>query len=219
MPNQFPPFEMQTNRADLNSLTTGLTGFAVGKIGKGITSVWLRGDKGNFLTLGVAQHDLQFKFEVFALSLETLERLRELYAAWKPPTFPPDMPENFRRLMSVRPAMPGPPSQFEPWPLHDWRVDVVRRSEFITEDVQVGPTFGSNPNSQSATIPGHVPPDASASCDIAAGLLFTGQDNRVLIGVDWFPMNMVFLQDNSAINAYVADCELVALDLYAQRFS
>jgi hypothetical protein len=94
------------------------------------------------------------------------------------------MPELFQKLASTRPEPPKSPAEFQPWPFHTWQVEVLRRAEHVIECVDHGPTFGKNPNAQVLGKPGQVPPEASASCDVAVALLFAATPNkRFMIGV------------------------------------
>ena len=124
-------------------------------------------------------------------------------------------PDGLRQLMLNRPPPPKAPSDFKPWPYASWQTDVLRRAEFIVEDTEVGPTFGNNPNVQSASRPGAVPAKAAAFCEVAAGLLFTGRDGRrLLMAVDWSPMMLLLSENTAVIDDYLASCETVDLDVY-----
>jgi len=128
------------------------------------------------------------------------------------------MPENFRRLMSTRPELPKPSTEFQPWPFASWRLEVLRRAEYIIDQVDVGPTFGNKPSMQAPCRPGHVPPEASAYCEVAVGLLFTyGNSKQLLVGVDWMPFNMIVTDDVHEIDEYLHPCERVPLKDYASR--
>jgi hypothetical protein len=76
MPKQFPPFELQAAPEALLALQRGLTGFAVEKIGTSVGTVWLRNAAGQDWAIGDDTRSLQFKFEVFALAIQSLDRLR-----------------------------------------------------------------------------------------------------------------------------------------------
>lgn len=54
-----------------------------------------------------------------------------------------------------------------------------------------------------------VPPEASATCEVAAGILFfTGRNgNRLLMGVDWLPQNMVVTAAPAKIDEYLPPYE------------
>ncbi len=212
------PVELEVDRATLGAMAGSLTSFAVEKIGRNASFVWLRDTQGRTYGIGVASRDLQFKFEVFTLAIETFEAIRRRLDAWRPPSLPADFPPELRRALSTRPSALALPETFERWPLTSWRTDVLCRVEFIIEGVQVGPTFGGNPNAQSAAPPGQVPSGASASCEVAVGLLFTNRNGgRFLIGVDWMPGDMVVTQVAAEIDDYVSSCDRVSLKEYASR--
>jgi len=214
MPVEFPPFELQANTPALRNLTSGLSGWRVARMGDSASNVWLRTSDGAIWLIGVDQRDLRPMFEVFTLGMLSLSELHERWERWEPPVVPEGAPEGFRHLLTTRPAAPVAPRDFEPWPLQSWRTDVVRRAEFIVEGGDVGPTFGNNPNTQSAARPGAVPPSADAFCEVAAGVLFSGEGRRLLLAVDWMPMNMLVVQDAAEISAFLAECELVGMADY-----
>jgi hypothetical protein len=214
----FPPFELQADRAALDMLATGLSGFKVERTHDYVTVVWLRGCDGQVWSILTDTRDLQFGFEVFTLAVESLEALQARVAAWTPPNLPDNLPEEFRRIFLSRPPVPQAPARFEPWLFDRWRCDVLRRIEFIIDDVAVSQTFGNNPNLQGAATLGAVPPDASATCEVAAGLLFTGDGGkRLLVGVDWTPSNIIWTTEVTRIDDYVKPCEVVSLDAYFRR--
>lgn len=165
--------------------------------------------------VGVAQRDLRFKFEVFALGVMTIEQLRERWRNWKVPKVAADMPEPFRSLMAMRPPEPAAPDKFDDWQMVNERVEVLRRDEFIVEGGDAGPAVGDNPSAQSAARPGQVPKDASAYCTVAVGLLFSGQGGeRMLVAADWSPFDLIVTRDAGAIEAFAIDCERVELSDY-----
>jgi hypothetical protein len=216
MPAEFPPFELQASTSALRHLTRGISGWRVERIGNRVANVWLRTTEGAVWLVGVDQRDVRPMFEVFTLGMLSMSELHDRWERWKAPELPEGFPVHLRQLLSTRPAAPVAPTEFDPWPLRSWRTEVARRAEFIVEGGDVGPTFGNNPNTQSATRPRTVPLSASAFCEVAAGVLFTGEGHRVLLAVDWMPMNMLVLQDESEISAFLADCELVSMANYQQ---
>ncbi|MFC7500405.1 hypothetical protein ACFQRC_14375 [Enterovirga sp. GCM10030262] len=211
---EFPPFELQASTSALRHLTSGLSGWRIERMGKSASNVWLRTSDGATWLIGVDQRDLLPMFEVFTLAMLSMSELQERWERWEPPALPGGVPEGFRQLLTTRPAAPVAPTDFEPWPLQSWRTEVVWRAEFIVEGGDVGPTFGNNPNTQSAARPGAVPPSASAFCEVAVGVLFSGEGRRLLLAVDWMPMNMLVVQDEAEISAFLADCELVTMADY-----
>lgn len=217
MPIEFPPFELQASTLALQQLESGISGWRVERTGNFATNVWLRTFDGAICLLGVDQRDVRPMFEVFTLEMLSMSELSERWERWEPPALADDVPENFRQLLTTRPAAPVAPTDFDPWPLRSWRTDVVRRAEFVIEGEDVGPTIGNNPNAQSAARPKAVPPNASASCEVAAGILFTGEKSRLLLAVDWMPMDMLVSQDPVEIDAFLTGCDRVGLADYLVR--
>jgi len=216
-PVVYPPFELQAERDALIAILDGPTGYRIEALGGRVQSVWLRDRHGGSWLVAVDQRDLRFKFEVFALGIMSIAQLRERWRDWKAPTLPADFPEPLRTMMAIRPPEPVAPVAYDDWPLETNRVEVLRRTEFIVEGGDVGPSFGNNPNAQAASVPGHVPERASASCEVAVGLLFSAHDGRqFLMAADWLPMDMVVTQDIKAIDAFASTCERVDLRIYIE---
>lgn len=178
-PVSFPPFELQGSTDTVDLLRSGIAGWRVERWGVNAHSVWLQWKDGSIAFVSVAQRDLAPMFEVFTLGVLDMAELEDRWRRWEPPAVPTDLPEGLRQSMMTKPSPPAAPTDFEPWPLAHWRTEVVRRAEFVVENADVGRTFGDNPNAQSAARPGRVPPEANASCEVAAGLLFTGEEGRL----------------------------------------
>lgn len=215
VPTAFPPFELQASPVALRRLTTGLVGWRVERQGRFVSNVWLKSDDGTVWLVGVDQRDLRPLFEVFTLAMVDMAGLQERWESWRPPVIPPgDLPEGLRELLTARPPAPVAPVEFEQWPFRSWRTEVVRRAEFIVEGAE-GPTFGNNPNTQAAARPRAVPPDAAAYCEVAAGVLFTSpDDHRLLLAVDWMPMDMIVSQEATEIDTFISECELISMEDY-----
>jgi hypothetical protein len=214
MMRRFPPFELEASPTTFAALHR-LSGVALG--GRPGTT-WLRDLDGKAYPIHVTQRDLEFKFEVFSLAIPTMAALAERVALWVAPDLPADLPDIVRHAMVRRPELPIAPSDFEPWPFEKWTVEVLRRAEFIVEDVEVHGALGEAPIMQSAAPPGEVPAEASASCEVAVGLLFTGEDgSQLLIGADWFPFDTIVTRDAAQIEAFRQLCESVRLEEYIDR--
>jgi hypothetical protein len=215
-PVVYPPLELQANREALTAVLGGMTGYKVEALGGRTGGLWLRDREGQDWLVAVDQRDLRFKFEVLAIGITSIEKMRERWRNWKTPTIPADMLEPFRTIMATRPPEPVAPVAYDDWPLEADRIDVLRRAEFIVGEVDVGPTFGDNPNAQSAAAPGQVPHEASASCVVAVGLLFSGGDRRLLIAADWMPMDLIVTQEAGKIDEFTAACERIELRHYIE---
>lgn len=213
-PVEFPPFELEGSASALRNLASNIDGWRVDRLGNRASNVWLRSSDGAVWLIEVEQQDVQPMFEVFTLGMRSMSELYERWERWEPPLLPQGVPEGLHRLLTTRPAAPAAPAHFDPWPLRSWRTDVVRRAEFIIEGEEVGPTFGNNPNTQSSARPGAVPALASAFCEVAAGVLFTGEGQHLLLAVDWTPTNILVLQDAGQIGTFLADCELISIADY-----
>jgi hypothetical protein len=195
---RFPAVEFYARREALAALADGVAAFACEEIGGACWRLWLRDRDGRVWAIGADSFDLEFKFEVFTLWLDSLEGLRAKMAARFPAM-----------------AATEPPADFQAWPFAAWRVEVLRRAEFLDPGAETGPSFGEAPVMQSACRPGHVPAHATAACDVAVGLLFTGREGgRLLAGADWAPLRLTVSQAEDEIEAFLAPCERVSLAGY-----
>lgn len=203
MPVEYPPFQLQADSEALRAIANGIAGIKVEDSG----CVWLRDTDSRCWLISIHSRDLCFKFEVFALAITGIGELQANWRNWKPPLVPPELPEPLRSLMSARPREPTPPLAFDDWPFAIRHVDVLRRVEWIAS-LDTGPTAGDNPNVQSATRSGRIPPAATATCEVAVGLLFNGQqDERLLIAAGWMPMELIVTREADRIDAFLADCD------------
>lgn len=215
-----PSFELQGGLEPLASLGADIAAYSVVQGGSTTYAVWLKSKDGRIRFLGVDRREPLPMFEVFTLAIATLEELEARWRDWSPPTLPHEIPEPFRTMAMTRPSAPAAPTNFEPWPFDHWQTQVLRRAEFIVENVPVDGTVGSSPNIQSAARPTRVPSEASAGCEVAAGLLFTGANsNRLLIGVDWMPECIVVTDEAAKIEEYLRPCEKVELTPYLKGLS
>ncbi len=207
---QYPSFEIEASELAFAALRNDMSTI---HFGGAHGQTWLRDRYGNTFALNVNQRDLEYKFEVFSLALPSHSELTEQAAAWKPPTLDDQMDERLRAIYSTRPSVPLLPDAFQPWPFVHWRAEVLRRVEFIIEDVDVEGTFGTGPhNMQSAAPPGSVPSEASAACEVAVGLLFTGAENdRLLLAADWMPFSLIVSRDPGEIERFIDVCEAIEI--------
>ena len=220
MTKRLPSFELQGTNTSLASLAQ-ISGYKVESGGGRTVAVWLKAEDGQVRLLTVDHRDVLPMFEVFTLAVATMGELEARLRKWKAPTtVPKGVPEWMRALMMTRPTVPTPPADFIGWPFDHSRTQVLRRAEFVGKDVPFGETVGENPKFQSAARPMSVPKEASALCEVAAGVLFSGAGGkRLLIGVDWMPESIAVLDEAAKIDDYLKSCEAVDLSAYLERFA
>lgn len=214
---KLPPFDLQGTGDALANLASCVAGYAVEPFGTRANAVWFLSQNGQVTWMGVDGRDALPMFEVFTLHILTLNELQDRWKDWEAPTFPEDVPDPLCALMTTKPPKPVAPTTFAAWPFPSWRTQVLRRAEFIIDDVPVAGTVGEHPHMQSAARPMAVPAGASASCEVTVGLLFTGTNGgRLLMGVDWMPFNMVATDQSQEIDEYLGPCETMDLDAYLE---
>jgi hypothetical protein len=180
------PVELQADRADLAALADGILSFGVdGNASGHPVSAAWLCTATRSFLVTTGSHDIAFRFEVFALAISA-------------------------------PQSPGPPPKhLAPWPLQKWRVDVLRRLDWIVDPERMPPALRGT-DFWSGLGPGEVPPGTEHACMVAAGLLFTGTaGGRVLIAADDFPLSLLVTQDPGVIDRYLKPCFLTPLEDYA----
>lgn len=217
----FPPFDLQASAMDLLSLRADIEGYATEGDGPSPSMVWMHAANDTMLAVGVDSRDLEFKFEVFTLAVETEQALAHRVLHARPVKLPDDAPEMLQQWANMPRVAPKPPASFKPWPFDAWRVDVLRRAEYIVGDLQPPPeTLGSDPVAQNPARPGEVPPEAWAACEVAVGLLFSGSGGKqLLIAVDWMPFDLIVTQDGPVIAEYIEACAAIDVNEYAKRLA
>jgi hypothetical protein len=175
--------DLRTTRAELASLQSGITGWEPAEPRRGV--VWLRRRDG-LTRISVHGEDIRYKFEVFTLVVETREATHPFLE-----------------------AAPPRPEQLTGWPLKDWVIDVLVRTETQSEctDDERASALGEEPLVQSAFKPSARSARAE-DCTVAVGLLFTAADGgRLLIAADWFPYALCVLSDVAAIDEFLETCD------------
>ncbi len=216
VPIEFPPVELQASPSALQQLMTGINGWHVERMGSSASNIWLRTSDGAVWLIEVDQRCVRPRFEVFTLKMLSMCELHERWERWSPPALTSDVPDGFRKLLTTRPPAPAAPIKFDPWPFRSWRTEVVRKVEFMVDGGNAGPMTGDNRETESAGRRRAVPPEATAFCEVAAGVLFTGDDDRkLLLAVNWMPMDMLVVEDAAEINALNSKCELVRMEAYS----
>lgn len=183
--------------------------------------IWIKAANDTILAVGVDSRDLESKFEVFTLAVETEQALAHRVLTAPPVKLPDDAPEMMKQWANMPRVALKPPADFAPWPFDVWRVEVLRRAEYIIGDLQPPPkTFGNDPVAQNPARPGEVPPEAWAACEVAVGLLFTGSGGkRLMVAVDWIPFYLSLTQDEAIIADFIESCAAIGVDEYVKRLA
>lgn len=183
----YPSRPLRIDLLAIPVLAAGLRGYAADAWGGPnpslLRKIYLSDHNGWLWEVWAHPHDLEFKFEVFALNVEGRTSLGARF---------PDA------------IFTDPVGPFTPWPFQSWRVEALYRQEGVFSLDHDVPAFGDGPMGQGALEPGAVPEGAEAICEVGVGLLFTGDDGeRLLIGVDWMPLALLVISDDASINAYL----------------
>lgn len=212
--------ELRASPQALLALARDITGFRVEELpgGRGdVSAVWFQADQLYLVTVDIL--GLAFKFEVFTLVLKTpaevlaimqanapqMEKASaELRAAGLP--FPPMGP----------PVEPAPAGDLQKWPFRSWRLDVLKRMEFIVGPEHL-PATADAVQEYFGRLPAGAAPDGSEhTCLTAIGLLFTSDDGRrFLVVADGMPGLMRVSNDEEVVQTYVRQCVIVPVSEYA----
>ncbi|WP_353230973.1 hypothetical protein [Novosphingobium sp.] len=220
----YPPFHIDADADALTAIGVGIASivpmlnrYQPDHAGPRAELVWIKDSAGTAWAITANQRDLEFKFEVFSLSIENEAALKTRIETGNPLPLPDDAPDWLRTIAAVPRMAPVPPADLQPPPFQICRTDVLRRAEFIMSDVHIEEALGENPNLQTAAVPENVPSNADACCIVSVALLFTGlEGQRLLVGVDWFPLNLIMTAHPDAIDDYTADCEMIEICEYAE---
>lgn len=209
MPVHYPPVEIQADQRALQAIANGIIGIKVEGDSDRIDNVWLRDRKGDDWLIGVFPRDLCFKFEVFGLAISSVEELQARWRDWKPPHIPRNMPAPFRSRLLTPPPEPAAPTGFDRWPLPTCRVEILHRLEFIME---TAPLSAGEPGSGTIVTPEQASVRADVTCEVAVGLLFSGQGGgRLLLAADLFPMALLLTREADRIDGFLAACRRTEL--------
>jgi hypothetical protein len=204
------PVELRASPEALAALSGAITGYRVERFpgDRDVNAVWI--EAGQLYLVSVDIAGLAFKFEAFRLvvqapaeALAAMEANRPLMEkGWAEvraagialPQFPP-------------PAEPAPTGALEKWPFASWRLDILRRMEFI-----IGPDHLPDGTEAQAAyfhdLPrGEAPGGSEHHCLTAIGLLFTADDGRrFLIAADGMPGFMRVTDEEEVVQAYLRQC-------------
>jgi hypothetical protein len=218
------PVELRASPEALLALAGGITAFRVEELAGGrgdVSAVWFQADQLYLVTVDIL--GLAFKFEVFTLAVKTpaemlaimqanapqLEKTSaELRAAGLP--IPPMGP----------PVEPAPAGQLQQWPFRSWRLDVLKRMDFIVGPEHL-PETADAVQEYFHSLPAGVAPDGSEhTCLTAIGLLFTSDDGRrFLVVADGMPGWMRVSDEEEAAQSYLRQCIVVPATEYVAKLS
>lgn len=208
------PVELRATPDALTALTGAITRYRVERFPgerDDVSAVWIEADQLYLMTVDIV--GLAFKFEVFTLVVQTpaaalaaMEANRlSMERSWAQirasgialPTLAP-------------PAEPTPAGMLEEWPFRSWRLDILKRMEFIVGPEHL-PDIGEGLEAYFQRLrPGQAPPGSEHICLTAIGLLFTSEDGRrFLIASDGMPGFMKVTHEGDVVQSYLRQCIVV----------
>lgn len=215
------PVELRARPEALLALNQGITRFRVEELpgGRGdVGAVWLQADQLYLVTVDILQ--IAFKFEVFTLALNSPAEMLAVLQA-NAPQVEKAWLEMMRGGLSVLPRMsapvePAPTGDLAQWPFQSWRLEVLKRMEFIVGFEQL-PEIADAAQKYLRTVPAGVAPEGSEqTCLTAIGLLFTSEGGkRLLIVADGMPGSMKVTDEEDAVQDYLRQCIVVPAEEYA----
>ena len=187
------PVALLASSHALLALARGITRYKVeyepGNRGD-VSAVWFQADQLYIATVEILS--LADRFEVFPLAVQTPT------AGLGP----------FVDAIDIR--------DLEEWPFKSWRLDVLRRMEFIVGPEHL-PNNAAEVGDYFRTIPaGIAAPGSEESCLTAMGLLFTsGDGRRFLLVTDGMPGSMRVTDEEEAVQSYLRQCIVTPAEEYA----
>lgn len=208
------PIELRVSPEVLLALSQKITGFRVEELpgGRGdVSAVWFQADQLYVVSVDILE--LAFKFEVFTLVVQTPAQVLAVMQA--------NAPQMKQRLAEWReagipissigpPAEPAPAGELAEWPFRSWRLDVLKRKEFIVGLEHLPKTADGVQEYFQSLAPGLAPDGSEHTCLTAIGLLFTGDDGgRLLIVADGMPGWMRVSDEEEVVQSYLRQCIVV----------
>lgn len=202
------PVELRTTAGALLALTQGITRYRVeqSESGRGdVISVWFQTEQLYLVTVDIVA--LAFKFEVFPLVVKTPA---EQFEAMRN-----NAPLREQALAALRIAVPDMPPLVESapdgelldWPFQSWRLDVLKRMEFIIGPEHLPETADALEDHFRSLPAGQSPVGSEHTCITAMGLLFTSDEGaRFLVVADGMPGCMRVTKDEDDVQSYLRQC-------------
>jgi hypothetical protein len=214
------PVELRASPEALLALSEGITGFRVEELpgGRGdVSAVWFQADQLYLIIVDIL--GLAFKFEVFTLVVKTPAQMLAIMRANAPQMEKAwaEMREAGLAIPSMgRPVEPAPAGELAQWPFRSWRLDVLKRMEFIVGPEHL-PETADAVQEYLRSLPAGVAPDGSEhTCLTVVGLLFTSDDGgRFLVVADGMPGWMRVSDEEELVQSYLRQCIVVPAAEYA----
>lgn len=214
------PVELRASREALLALSEAITDFRVeellGERGD-VSAVWFQADQLYLVSVDIV--GLAFKFEVFTLIVKTPAQMLGIMQANVPQTEKAweEMREAGLAIPPMGPPVePVPAGELAEWPFRSWRLDVLKRMEFIVDPEHL-PETADAVQEYFQSLPAGVAPDGSEhTCVTAVGLLFTADDGgRFLLVADGMPGWMRVSDEEEVVQSYLRQCIVVPAAEYA----
>ena len=214
------PVELRASPQALLALAQGITGFRVEELPVrtgDVSAVWFQADQLYLATVDIL--GLAFKFEVFTLVLKTPAEVLAIMQANAPQMEKVSAELTAAGLPSPPmgpPVEPTPAGDLQEWPFRSWRLDVLKRMEFIVGLEHLPETADAVQESFESLPAGAAPNGSEHTCLTAIGLLFTSDDGgRFLVVADGMPGWMRVSSDEEVVQAYLRQCVIVPVSEYA----
>ncbi|HET6407091.1 MAG TPA: hypothetical protein VFG14_04360 [Chthoniobacteraceae bacterium] len=213
------PVELRASPEALLALSKSITGFRVEELpgGRGdVSAVWFQADQ--LYLVSVDTLGLAFKFEVFTLIVNTPAQMLGVMQANAP-----QMEKAWAEMRAAGLAIPlmGPPVEPSPagglaeWPFRSWRLDILKRVEFIVGPEHLPETADAVQEYFQSLPPGVAPAGSEHTCLTAIGLLFTSDDGgRFLVVSDGMPGWMRVSNEEEVVQSYLRECVVVPAAAY-----
>jgi len=213
------PVELRADRRTLLALAAGISGYRVEEIPGGsgdVCALWFQADQ--LYLVSVDTLGLAFKFEVFTLAINTPAEMLSIMQANAPDTdraWAEIREAGIPLPMAGPPVEPAPAGPLAPWPFRAWRLDVLKRREYIVSPEYLPSTAEAMDQYLASLGPDEAPAGSEHSCLTAIGLLFTSHDGRrLLIVADGMPGLMRVTNEEEIVQSYLRQCIAVSASDY-----
>lgn len=208
------PVQIRASAETLTSLAQRVTGFLVEESPEGsgdVSAVWLQADQLYLVSVDIL--GLAFKFEIFTLVVNTPAEMLSIMQAHAPyveKAWAEMKAAGIPVPPRTSPVAPAPAGELIQWPFRSWRLDVLRRMEFLVGLEHLPDTADAFDRYFASLGPGEVPVGSEHVCLADVGLLFTSQEGaRLLIVADGTPGCMKVTNDEEVVQSYLRRCIVV----------